>query len=251
MSTRKWSPILRLPSKLLSIVLVANIAGGCSSFTKTPWKDLKPISLVPTKINDASSEPRTKPLTIKEQRKLCLSTAEQLVQSQHWAEAVKLFEKAEALGKPGQSLDRELAPAYAANGQFPQAIDRYQKLLAKNPRDIDLEINLAWTLMESGDSQSAEQHLRNAISKQPSNPSAISNLAVLMTRTGRTPEAFELFKQVVSESAAHHNIGVLMLDLGHEEAARVAFENAVASPGASAQSKQFLAALQSPGIVRE
>ena len=42
-----------------------------------------------------------------------------------------------------------------------------------------------------------------------------------------------------------------MLDVGHEEAARVAFENAVASPGASAQSKQFLAALQSPGIVRE
>ncbi len=77
-------------------------------------------------------------MTIKEQRKLCLSTAEQLVQSQHWAEAVKLFEKAEALGKPGQSLDRELASAYAVNGQFPQSIDRYQKLLAKNLIMLDL-----------------------------------------------------------------------------------------------------------------
>ena len=226
------------------------IACGCSTLTKPSWSDFKSISLVPTRVQEGSSEPRSKPLTVKEQRKLCLSTAEQLVQSQHWAEAVKLFEKAESLGKPGQTLDRELASAYAANGQFPQSIERYQKLLAKNPKDIDLEINLAWTLMESGDSQSAEQHLRNAIAKQPANPSAISNLAVLMTRTGRTPEAFELFKQVVSESAAHHNIGVLMLDLGQEEAARVAFENAAASPGASTQSKQFLAALQSPGVTR-
>lgn len=227
-----------------SIVLLACIANGCSSLTKTNWPDLASFRSTATK-NVDRAEPKSKPLSNSEQRKLCISTAEQLVASQHWAEAVKLYEKAEALGKPGQHLDRELAPALAANKQFTESIHRYQRLLEKNPKENEIEINLAWTLIESGNHDLAEQHLRNVIARNPKNQNAIANLALLMARSGRTTESFDLFKQIVGESAAHHNIGVVLLEMGNEEMAKVAFANATACPDASTESHQFLAALQS------
>ena len=219
---------------------------GCSTWTKSKFFDLKSLGWSTHRAN-TSADVKVKPLSNNEQRKLCLATAEQLAQSQHWSEAAKLYLKAESLGKPGQPLDRELAPVLAANGQFQESIERYQRLLDKNPNDGELEINFAWTLMESGKTPESEQHLRKVLGRDPNNGTARMNLATLLAKTGRNAEAFDMFQSVVGESAAHHNIGVIMLDLGESDLAKQAFANAAACGDCSLQSQQFLAALSNGG----
>ncbi len=222
------------------------IASGCAQLSlsaKREWSDLlSPFS----SSSEERREYRNKPLSKSEERKLCIETAEQLTRRQHWTEAVQLYEKAESLGKPTQALDRELAPALAAIGRHPDAIDRYTRLLDKNPKDSDIQINLAWTLMESGNFAQAEGHLRQVIEREPKKQVAISNLALLLVQTGRTDEAFQTFCSIMNESVAHHNMGVLLLEMGHVDRARTAFANAAAFQDAPKQSYEFLTALSNP-----
>ena len=234
--------------KVIAIILFTCMVMGCAPFSKTGLRDFKSYSFLPSKARVESDAPRSKPLSVSEQRKLCISTAEQLAKSQHWSESIKLYEKAESLGKSGQVLDRELAPAYAADGRYSESMERYKRLLAKNPNDAELEINYAWTLMESGNVELAEEHLRNVTVRKPNNQIATLNLATLLAKTGRTADSYETFLPILGESASHHNIGVILLDNGHEDMARVAFENATKCSDASTQSKQFFAALQSNDV---
>jgi tetratricopeptide (TPR) repeat protein len=225
-----------------AILLLLSLLNGCSPWSKSKLFDVKSFSRSSPRAS-SPAEVKVKPLSNNEQRKLCLATAEQLAQSQHWSEAAQLYLKAEALGKPGQALDRELAPVLAANGEYPESIERYRRLLDKNPNDAALEINFAWTLMEAGNLAEAEEHLRNALHREPKHEAARMNLGTLLVKSGRTAEAYDAFQAVVGESAAHHNIGVMMLDLGEKELAKQAFENALACSDCTVQTQQFLAAL--------
>lgn len=224
------------------VLVLLSLSNGCSPWSKSKLFDVKSFSRSSPRTS-SKAEVKVKPLSNSEQRKLCLATAEQLAQSQHWSEAAQLYLKAESLGKPGQALDRELAPVLAANGQYPESIERYRRLLEKNPNEAALEVNFAWTLMEAGNLAEAEEHLRNVLRREPKNEVARMNLGTLLAKAGRTAEAYDAFQVVVGESAAHHNIGVLMLDLGERELAKQAFENALACSDCAAQTQQFLAAL--------
>lgn len=241
MSLRGLSCYLRAIEIIAVLAMLCSL-NGCSPWSKSRFFDIKSFSRSVPRVN-STAEAKVKPLSNIEQRKLCIATAEQLAQSQHWSEAAKLYLKAEALGKPGQFLDRELAPVLAADGQYSESIERYQRLLDKNPMDTELEINFAWTLMESGRTPESEEHLKNVLSREPKNEAARMNLATLLAKTGRSAEAYDAFQSVVGESAAHHNIGVIMLDLGENNLAKQAFANAVACGDCSSQSQQFLVAL--------
>ncbi len=239
--------IPRLPQQPRVMVAFALVAiclagSGCSRWSASRLFDFKSFSRPSLRTNTAVAA-KERPLSNAEQRKLCIATAEQLAQSQHWAEAAQLFEKAEALGKPGQYLDRELAPVLAGNGQYAEALERYKRLMEKNPNDAALEINFAWTLMEAGNLTEAEEHLRNVLRREPANSAARMNLGLLCAKCKRTNEAFDMFASVVGETAAHHNIGVVLLDQGDVESAKVAFAHAASGPNSNPQSQQFLAAL--------
>jgi len=227
---------------LLSCTLLGS---GCAPFHKPGLYDWKSYSLFAAKEPTDTPVQRTKPLTAAEQRKLCITTAEQLAKSQHWSECVKLYEKAEGMDKHSPPLDRELAPALAANGQYTESIQRYQRLIAKSPKDDELEVNLAWTLMESGNKQLAEEHLRKVIARHPNHQAAVVNLATLQATNGRTADAFETYRSVLGDAASHHNIGVILLEMGQEEMAKQAFANAAQFSEAPQASKQFLSALES------
>ena len=221
------------------------LGAGCAPFHKPGMNDWKSYSLFKAKEQSDTPVPRTKQLTTAEQRKLCITTAEQLARSQHWSECVKLYEKAEGMDKHNPPLDRELAPALAANGQFTESIQRYERLIAKNPKDDELEVNLAWTLMESGNTSMAEENLKKVIARHPNHRGAVVNLATIQATSGRTSDAFETYRSVLRDAASHHNIGLILLESGQIEMAKQAFANASQFSDAPKESKQFLASLQS------
>lgn len=85
------------------------------------------------------------------------------------------------------------------NGNYMQAMSRFQRALAQNPNDPDANYNLAAVFYSMGKNQSnsqylsqAEQLYRKAISLNGQHSEAHRGLAALLIETGREQYAFDL-----------------------------------------------------------
>lgn len=84
-------------------------------------------------------------------------------------------------------------------GQYAQAIKKFQRSLQTNPRNADAYYNLASTYYFLGKSQrnpswiqAADQLYRSALNLDPKHADAYRGLASLMVENGRTQDAFQL-----------------------------------------------------------
>ncbi len=219
---------------------------GCSSLGKfTTNKNTSE----PVKQNSESSIsqlgqalPEMKP---GDERELKIVAADQMVQHGHWDEAIELYLEAESMSSKGEKLDSKLAPAFAGAGKFAQSISRYQRLIAKSPKDSSLANNYAYTLMESGDLQAAELEYRRALSLDPKCEAASVNLGMLLARQQRFDEAIEMQSASVGQSSAHHNVAVVCIELGDEQRALQHLRIACSIPGASKTTQELREALES------
>ena len=97
------------------------------------------------------------------------------------------------------------------NGNYLQALSRFQQSLAQNPNNPDANYNLAAIFYSMGKNQQntqyltqAEQLYRKAISLSPQHTEAHRGLAALLVETGREQYAFDLldgWKQRAPNSA--------------------------------------------------
>src|SRR6185295_11571360 len=83
---------------------------------------------------------------------------------------------AEALVQEGNAL--------ADRGRLDEAVDRYERALAIDPRNALAHYNLALAREAAGDDAGAERHYAAAISAAPTFANAHNNLAVLLYRRG-------------------------------------------------------------------
>ena len=181
-----------------------------------------------------------------DERELKLIAAEQMTENGYSEEAIELYLQAESMAPRKQPLDMQLAPLLAGVGEYPESIQRYQRLLKSDPKNADLINNYAYTIMESGDVKAAEIEFRRAIKINPSLENAATNLGMMLGRQQRYGEALEILIPVIGESAAHHNIGVVAIESGDDVAAIEHFTKAVSLPNSSKLTHEFLAKLKGP-----
>lgn len=134
-----------------------------------------------------------------------------------------------AVGETGPS-NRDLGLAYAQMAQRGDraAAARALTLLSKAEQagadDEQLSLNLAFLYQVNGQSQKARAYYENALLVRPTEPAALSNLAVLEASEHHTAQAVMLLERLIaadpSQDKAGMNLATLQCQLGHTDEAR-------------------------------
>jgi Flp pilus assembly protein TadD len=85
------------------------------------------------------------------------------------------------------SAHYNLGNAYAAQGQFEEAIVQFAEAVRLHPNDSMAEANLGAALAESGQLLDAQTHLERALKLDPQNTVASDDLAEVKRRQASSP----------------------------------------------------------------
>jgi len=102
-----------------------------------------------------------------------------------------------------------LAELQMRRGQANAAIETLQHALVINPNDTVLLNNLGMCWIIRRDYESALEMFTRAAGIMPENAKYRANMAVALGLMGRDEESLALFKQVLPEDKANHNLSVL------------------------------------------
>lgn len=90
-----------------------------------------------------------------------------------------------------------------------------------------VENNLGWCKLKLGERRAGVRHLQNAVSANPGFCLGYRNLGQAMEDEGRLEEALHFFQKYAEHcpriAESHHRVGLVLLELGDEAAAREAF----------------------------
>ncbi|HEX8791325.1 MAG TPA: protein kinase [Polyangiaceae bacterium] len=92
-----------------------------------------------------------------------------------------------------------LGDYYGTVGDYPRAIDAYEKLRARWPQDLSSAINLAVTYQQFGDDKRALEAGRSAAQAFPRNPLARGNMVSFLLRTDAFDEALREGQRVMAD----------------------------------------------------
>jgi tetratricopeptide (TPR) repeat protein len=109
-------------------------------------------------------------------------------------EALAVLLQATRLDEQNLSARTNLAVAYGAKGDWPQAIAQGKAALVIRPEHLPAELNLAVALSASGAHGEAIAHYRRVVARQPKNRAAQFNLAVAYAATGQAEQAKSLLR---------------------------------------------------------
>jgi tetratricopeptide (TPR) repeat protein len=105
----------------------------------------------------------------------------------------------------------------------------YQKVLDKNPRQLQAKTNMAMTYVQSDSPMQAIMMLREVITEEPNYEPALMNLGVLSMQSGQYAKAADRFKQVVRLNPSNQNallgLGYSLIEMGEKKQARTIFED--------------------------
>jgi tetratricopeptide (TPR) repeat protein len=105
-----------------------------------------------------------------------------------------------------------------------KAREYFQKVLEKDPGQLDVKANLAMTYITSANPMQGIALLREVIEKDPQNQLALFNLGALSMQSGQYDKAIERFKQVLAinpgNAQAQFYLGISYAESGHKEEAR-------------------------------
>ncbi len=118
----------------------------------------------------------------------------------------------------------ELAELYMRQGQLQMAVDTLQAARTHAPRDAVLMNNLGLCYLLRDEHADAEKMFAAAAGERPSDARYRANLAVAVGMMGRYDEALSLFKQLMPETDAHYNLGVICEARNDRDGAMEAFE---------------------------
>jgi len=102
-----------------------------------------------------------------------------------------------------------LAELQMRQGRIDEAIDTISRGISIRPRDSVLLNNLGMCWMVRKDYKKALQMFTKAAGIMPANTRYRANMAVALGLMGRYEESLSLFRQVLPEDQANHNLSVL------------------------------------------
>jgi tetratricopeptide (TPR) repeat protein len=103
----------------------------------------------------------------------------------------------------------------------------YEKVLAQNPKALEVKSRLAMTYSTTENPMQAIMMLREVVSEDPANQTALFYLGMLSMRSGQYEKAIERFKQVLAkhpeDTEAHLYMGISYKQTGDIAAAKKEF----------------------------
>jgi tetratricopeptide (TPR) repeat protein len=140
-----------------------------------------------------------------------------------------------ASSEPGDAAAAEAgsAPdAVAKPGDLGEALARYRAALKEKPADPELLGNIGQILVTMNRPAEAVPFLEQAVEAEPFSVVARFDLAVAYGRSGKPKDAIEQYETLArsgeADSRIHHNLGLLLRQLGRNAEAAAAFERATA-----------------------
>lgn len=239
--------------RLLPLITLIAVFAGCSTLApRKLWNREKPK---PSQNNVSHSPisqlgtalPAMKP---GDERELNLIAAGEMAKNGYWKEAAQLYQEAEVMAPSQPRLDQQLAPVLAELGEYAESIERYRRQLENKPSNTELINNLAWTMLKADDVSGAETQFRRAIELEPQNQRFAVNLGIVLARQGRYDESLTVQSICIGQANAHHNIGVIAIEMGDEAAARKHFTLATSLANGPKSSHDFLAAIETTSIMK-
>lgn len=143
--------------------------------------------------------------------------------------AQKEYEQAIDLNPYYSSSYVNLGGVYNKQHRFDEAIEVFKKALVLRPDDEEIKANIAIaqankekfggdvSIKDIEKTENMEERLREAVEKNPDNPTIINNLGVFYAKAGRIDEALECFRRAVDLRPGDLNI---YINLGNAYATR-------------------------------
>jgi Tfp pilus assembly protein PilF len=148
-----------------------------------------------------------------------------------YEEAVAAFEKSLTEDPNLVEAHEWIAHIFILQGDYDDAIERYQRIVARNP-STDSKVSLGLAYLRVGDVDMAVKTLSNAVAADPSHYKGWNNLSLAYLRQGKVADARAAAERAVelepSFASAHVNLGNVELREGAAAAAVASFEKAVA-----------------------
>ena len=115
-----------------------------------------------------------------------------LLARKEYAKAIETLEPLLASGEPRAAFN--LVQAYRGAGRTADARRVLEALAERSPEHPNLQLTLGFLREETGDLEGAEEAYRREIGLRPQTLAAYLNLAALLEKRGRKPEAIEQLK---------------------------------------------------------
>jgi tetratricopeptide (TPR) repeat protein len=147
----------------------------------------------------------------------------------------------------GKDVDHRLAILYGEVGKPQKAMEELQKLLASNPRDVDLLNDLGQCYYDLGSWSQAEKYFRQALDVNPQYQRGWVNLGLTLGQEERYDEARDAFLKAVSPCEAECNLGFVYMTQGKRTEARDAYQRAVTADPTSQLARAALQKLDTGG----
>ncbi|MGB6944966.1 MAG: tetratricopeptide repeat protein [Bryobacteraceae bacterium] len=147
-------------------------------------------------------------------------------------EALQAFARARQLAPDRKGLDQMVASLEERLGKKPDAIADYRKALTKSPSDPIIMNNLAFLLADTGgDSEEAFRLVNAAISKAPNLPQLQDTLAWIQIKRHNESAALLILQTLTSEHPEdvtfRYHYAVALVDSGNPSAAKQQVETAL------------------------
>ncbi|MBU08625.1 MAG: hypothetical protein CME13_11730 [Gemmatimonadetes bacterium] len=160
-----------------------------------------------------------------------IARGEQLLDASRYPEAIAVFQSELKKTPTSAPLYALLARAFNANEQLQDAVGAYERCLELDPDDGDSRVQLAILLTRLDQLPKAEQHLREAVQRQPRLAAAHRILGRIHYREARYDQAAEAYQVAVDVdpqfAIAWSDLGQAETRRGNLEAAEGAYRQAI------------------------
>jgi Flp pilus assembly protein TadD len=197
----------------IALVTVLGVLASCTALLTGCGADR---SQPPTPVTGPANDPFTAGANRKPSAQTLYAMAQILATQGRDADCAKVLERCVQRYPSFLPAYAELAELHLRHGRVQQAM---QLLLAGRkvaPNDARLVNNLGMCFILRHDPKSALAWFTRAAALVPTEGRYRGNMAMSLGLLGRYDESLALYRQVVSEADAHHNLGVLCRSTGDE-----------------------------------
>jgi predicted Zn-dependent protease len=135
-----------------------------------------------------------------------LQKAAELAQAGKFPEARQIYTDLIAKFPQVYQLEGFMARVYAAEGDYPKALEHLKLNLEKDPNNVDLRMFQAELLMQTGDKAGAKTILDTIDMTQVKDPFTFINQSITLINEGKGQEAVDLLTKLIAQFPAQNNL---------------------------------------------
>jgi Tfp pilus assembly protein PilF len=175
----------------------------------------------------APNAPPPAPLTMQTDVRLNLEMAREFEKNGHDKDAILYYEKVRTMDPKAPGMAWKLGVLHTRQEEFAKAMEEFKVAYEEDPKNSDLLNDVGYGCYQGGKWTEAESWFRRALDVNPKNTRAQVNLGLAVGQQGKFQAAFDLFRPVIGEASAYHNLGMLHLAQKRTDDAKAAFRQAL------------------------